>query len=238
MKLFKKLFKKSNDANSGELKTPLSARREAGGEVVIIKYNAGNIQSVLFALDRIGISAEVTDEIEKIKSADKVIFPGVGEASSAMKSLRENNLDKVIKNLQQPMLGICLGMQLMCDHSEENDTECLGLVPLKVRRFSADQQLKVPQIGWNNIYGLDSDLFRDVNENSFIYNVHSYFVEDSNYTIAKCWYGVEYAAAVRKDNFYGVQFHTEKSAEAGEKILKNFLSMPPTFSGTVDVRPL
>jgi len=189
----------------------------------IIKYNAGNIQSVLYALERIGIGAEVTDDIEKIRSADKVIFPGVGEASSAMKSLKENNLSHLIKELKQPVLGICVGMQLLCEHSEENDTNCLGIIPVQVKRFPAESKIKIPQIGWNNIFQLKTGLFRDIEENSFIYNVHSYYAEDSQYSIATCHYGVDYAAAVQKNNFYGLQFHTEKSAEVGEKILKNFL---------------
>lgn len=190
----------------------------------IIKYNAGNIQSVLYALERIGAFAEVTDDIEKIHSADKVIFPGVGEASSAMKSLKENNLDQLIKELKQPVLGICVGMQLLCKHSDENDTDCLGVIPLQVRKFPANPALKVPQIGWNNIYQLKTGLFKNIEENSYVYNVHSYYAEDSDYTIAKCYYGTEYAAAVQKDNFYGLQFHTEKSAGVGEKILNNFLT--------------
>lgn len=194
--------------------------------LAIIKYNAGNIQSVITALERLGVQGEVTDDAEKIKAADKVIFPGVGEASSAMKSLRQNNLDKVIKELKQPVLGICVGMQLLCEHSEENDTSCLGIVPVKVRKFkSGKEAIKIPQVGWNTIYGLKSDLFSNIRENSYIYNVHSYFADDSEYTIAKCEYGVEYAAAVLKDNFYGVQFHTEKSAEIGDQILKNFLEL-------------
>ena len=193
-------------------------------KLAIIKYNAGNIQSVLYAMERLGVEAEVTDNAEKIKSADKVLFPGVGEASSAMQSLKANNLDKVIKDLKQPVFGICVGMQLLCEHSEENDTECLGIVPVKVKKFkSPDQTIKVPQIGWNNIYHLKSDLFKNIEEGSFIYNVHSYYAEDSEYTIANCNYGIEYAAAVKKDNFYGVQFHTEKSAEIGDKILQNFI---------------
>jgi glutamine amidotransferase len=191
----------------------------------IIKYNAGNIQSVLYALERIGASAEVTDDIEKIRGADKVIFPGVGEASSAMNSLRENRLDELIKDLRQPVLGICVGMQLLCKHSEENDTDCLGVIPVQVKRFPANSGIKVPQIGWNNIYQLKTPLFRDINENSFIYNVHSYYAEHSDYTIASCDYGVEYAAAVQKNNFYGLQFHTEKSADVGERILRNFLTL-------------
>lgn len=190
----------------------------------IIKYNAGNIQSVLYALERIGAFAEVTDDIEKIHSADKVIFPGVGEASSAMKSLKENKLDQLIKELKQPVLGICVGMQLLCKHSDENDTDCLGVIPLQVRKFPANPALKVPQIGWNNIYQLKTGLFKNIEENSYVYNVHSYYAEDSDYTIAKCYYGTEYAAAVQKDNFYGLQFHTEKSAGVGEKILNNFLT--------------
>jgi imidazole glycerol-phosphate synthase subunit HisH len=193
-------------------------------KLAIIKYNAGNIQSVLYALERLGVGAEVTDDPETIKSADKVLFPGVGEASSAMQSLKENNLDKVIKDLKQPVFGICVGMQLLCVHSEENDTECLGIVPVQVKKFkSPNQAIKVPQIGWNNIYDLQSNLFKGIGEKSFIYNVHSYYAEDSEYTIAKCDYGIEYAAAVRKDNFYGVQFHTEKSAAIGDQILKNFI---------------
>ena len=191
----------------------------------IIKYNAGNIQSVLYALERIGASGEVTDDIEAIRSADKVIFPGVGEASSAMKSLQENGLDELIKDLKQPVLGICVGMQLLCRHSEENDTNCLGVIPVEVRRFPANAGIKVPQIGWNNIYGLKTPLFNDIGENSFIYNVHSYYAENSQYTIATCNYGIDYAAAVKKDNFYGLQFHTEKSADVGERILKNFLAI-------------
>jgi len=202
--------------------------------LVIIKYNAGNIQSVLFALERIGVEAEVTDDTEKIRQADKVIFPGVGEASSAMKYLKERKLDEVIKSLKQPVFGICLGMQLLCKHSEENDTTCLGILPVNIKKFQPDshqsasshnQALKVPQIGWNNIYQLKSPLFTGIPENSYIYNVHGYYAEDSDYTIARCHYGNEYAASVRKDNFYGVQFHTEKSASTGEAILKNFIRL-------------
>jgi glutamine amidotransferase len=193
-------------------------------KLAIIKYNAGNIQSVINALERLGAHADVTDNMDKIQSADKVIFPGVGEASSAMRSLQENGLDKLIPQLAQPVLGICVGMQLLCDYSEENDTPCLGIVPIQVRKFPVGEiKLKVPQIGWNTIYDLKSDLFRDIKENSYIYNVHSYYVADSEYTIAKCRYGIDYAAALKKDNFYGVQFHTEKSAATGDQIIKNFL---------------
>jgi imidazole glycerol-phosphate synthase subunit HisH len=192
--------------------------------LVIIKYNAGNIQSVLYALERIGLSARVTDDPELIVTADKVIFPGVGEASSAMNYLKDRKLDEVIKGLKQPVLGICLGMQLLCKHSEENDTACLGIIPVEVRRFPANgQQMKIPQIGWNNIYDLKSNLFKNVESGSFIYNVHSYYAEDSKFTLAKCDYGLPYAAAIGNKNFYGLQFHTEKSAIVGEQILKNFL---------------
>ncbi|RYZ50021.1 MAG: imidazole glycerol phosphate synthase subunit HisH, partial [Chitinophagaceae bacterium] len=165
---------------------------------------------------------------EKIRAADKVIFPGVGEASSAMASLRQNNLDGVIKDLQQPVLGICVGMQLLCLHSEENNTDCLGIVPVAVKRFVAGEgRIKIPQVGWNTIHNLQSPLFAGVQEASYIYNVHSYYAEQSEHTIASCHYGVEYAAAVKKDNFYGVQFHTEKSAETGDRIIKNFLELQP-----------
>ncbi|MEI6950183.1 imidazole glycerol phosphate synthase subunit HisH [Paraflavisolibacter sp. H34] len=200
--------------------------------LAIIKYNAGNIQSVLYALERLGISAEVTDDPEKIRSADKVIFPGVGEAGSAMQSLKAAGLDAVIRELKQPVLGICVGMQLLCTHSEEGNTDCLGIVPVRVKKFNTlftangqEQRLKVPQMGWNRIYHLRSPLFRNIEEGSFIYNVHSFFAEDSEYTIANCQYGIEYAAAVRKDNFYGVQFHTEKSAQTGDQIIRNFLDI-------------
>lgn len=194
-------------------------------KLAIIKYNAGNIQSVMNALERLGVNAEVTDDTERIRSADKVIFPGVGEASSAMRSLKENDLDRTIKGLKQPVLGICVGMQLLCEHSEENDTPCLGIVPVKVRKFLSSWHLKVPQVGWNTIYDLRSPLFDHIPERSYIYNVHSYYAEDGPYTIAKCDYGIEYAAAIRRDNFYGVQFHTEKSADIGDKIIKNFLEI-------------
>ncbi|MBC7948607.1 MAG: imidazole glycerol phosphate synthase subunit HisH [Chitinophagaceae bacterium] len=200
--------------------------------LAIIKYNAGNIQSVMFALERLGVNAVVTDNISQIQQANKVIFPGVGEASSAMQYLRERGLDQVIRELHQPVLGICLGMQLLCSHSEENDTSCLDIVPVQVRKFISESgegrtkaPLKVPQVGWNNIYSLRTKLFDSVLEDSFIYNVHSYYAESSKYSIASCEYGVEYAAAVRKDNFYGVQFHAEKSAGVGAQILKNFIEL-------------
>jgi len=195
-------------------------------KLAIIKYNAGNIQSVLNALERLGVQGKVTDDAEEITSADKVIFPGVGEASSAMNSLKQNNLDLLIKGLRQPVFGICVGMQLLCLHSEENDTDCLGIIPVQVKKFNAAVlKLKVPQMGWNTIYALRSPLLKGVPENSYIYNVHSYYAEVNEHTIAKCNYGIEYAAALQKDNFYGVQFHTEKSAEIGDQIIKNFLEL-------------
>ena len=202
--------------------------------LTIIKYNAGNIQSVLFALERIGIKAEVTDDIEKIRLADKVIFPGVGEASSAMNYLKERGLDTMIRNLKQPVLGICLGMQLMCKYSEENATDCLGIFDEEVKLFSSPflkgnslggEVFKVPQIGWNSIYDLKTDLFKGVKENGFCYFVHSYYASIGEHTIATTDYIRPYSSALQKDNFYGVQFHPEKSAEAGGQILKNFLTL-------------
>ena len=190
----------------------------------IIKYNAGNIESVMIALERLGVNAVVTDDVEEIKHADRVIFPGVGDASTAMKYLKEKKLDELIRDLKQPVLGICLGMQLLCDHSEENDTDCLGIIPIPVKRFN-DQKLKIPQMGWNSIHGLKSPLFKNIEEGSFIYNVHSYYAVDSEFSIATCNYGLYYSAAIHKDNFYGVQFHTEKSADTGDRILRNFLSI-------------
>lgn len=196
-------------------------------KLAIIKYNAGNIQSVLFALQRIGVQSIVTDNIYEISTADKVIFPGVGEASSAMQFLKEKKLDQLIISLKQPVLGICLGMQLLCEYSEENDTSCLGILKnVIVRKFRpSEPSMKVPQTGWNTIFDLHSPLFQSVNENEYCYYVHGYYAGISAYTIAKTNYGIEYSAAVQKDNFYGVQFHPEKSASMGETILKNFLSV-------------
>ena len=197
-------------------------------KLVIIKYNAGNIQSVLYALERIGVEAEVTDDEALIQSADKVIFPGVGEASTAMNYLKERGLDRIIKNLEQPVLGICLGMQLMCTHSEENDTQCLGVFEEQVRRFKPDsdqQHLKVPQIGWNTIFDLKTELFKGLNENSYCYFVHGYYAAKGEHTIATTDYVIPYSAALHKNNFYGVQFHPEKSAAIGEQILKNFIKL-------------
>lgn len=198
--------------------------------LAIVKYNAGNIQSVLFALERLGVNAIVTDDVDALQAADKVIFPGVGAARSAMDSLQEKGLDQVIKSLTQPVLGICVGMQLLFDYSEENDTTCLGIIPAKVKLFQSEQispdiPIKVPQIGWNDIYQLKTGLFKGIPENSYVYYVHSYYAEMNPFCIATSNYGLEYAGAVQKDNFYGVQFHTEKSAAIGEQILHNFLSL-------------
>jgi len=195
--------------------------------LAIVKYNAGNIQSVLYALERIGVSGFVTDDHEIIKGSDKVIFPGVGEASSAMRYLEEKGLDKLIRNLDQPVLGICLGMQLMCNYSEENDTKCLGIFNEGVKRFTQPPNgaFKTPQIGWNNIYELKNELFRDIGENSYCYFVHGYYAALGEHTIATTDYVLPYSSALNKDNFYGVQFHPEKSAEVGEQILRNFLNI-------------
>lgn len=193
----------------------------------IIKYNAGNIRSVLFALERLGVTATVTDDPEELRSADKVIFPGVGEASTAMSYLRERKLDQLIRDLRQPVLGICLGMQLLCKHSEENDTECIGIFDLPVKKFVSpvDNLLKIPQIGWNNIAGLHSVIFEHVPENTYMYFVHSYYAALGPETVAIANYIINYSAALQKDNFYAVQFHPEKSATAGEKLLESFLKL-------------
>ena len=190
---------------------------------VQIDYGAGNVKNIQFAFERFGISPVLSSDPEEIRSADKVIFPGVGEASSAMAKLRRTGLDLVIPSLEQPVLGICLGMQLLCKTSEENKTRGLGIFSEKVKRFSSS--VKVPQIGWNRIYNLDSHLFDAISENEFMYLVHSYYVPLCDETIAVCDYEIPYSAAIRKDNFYGVQFHPEKSSIAGEQLLKNFLAL-------------
>ena len=195
-------------------------------KTVIIQYNAGNIQSVLYALERLGATALVTDDANEIKTADKVIFPGVGEASTAMQYLKERKLDLLIKNLEQPVLGICLGMQLMCTHSTENNTPCLGIFEEQVKQFKPlDPTIKVPQIGWNTISNLKSILFEDIPENSYAYFVHGYYAALGAHTIATTNYVEDYSSALQKDNFYGVQFHPEKSALIGEQLIKNFLSL-------------
>jgi glutamine amidotransferase len=195
-------------------------------KIAIIKYNAGNIQSVLYALERIGQIAVVTDNADEIKNADKVIFPGVGEASTAMNYLKDRDLDKLICSLTQPVLGICLGMQLMCKYSEENDTNCLGIFGESVKKFKIqNSKFKIPQIGWNSIYDLNTDLFKNVTERSYCYFVHGYYASKGEHTIGTTDYVQPYSSGLRKNNFYGVQFHPEKSATAGEKILSNFLKL-------------
>ena len=192
----------------------------------IIQYNAGNIQSVLYALERIGITATVTDDPAFIQASDKVIFPGVGEASTAMAYLKERNLDQLIVALKQPVLGICLGMQLMCKHSAENDTNCLGIFEEQVLAFKATEMTqKVPQMGWNNITNLKTDLFNGVPESSYAYFVHGYYAGLGDNTIATTEYIQAYSSGLHKNNFYGVQFHPEKSAAVGEQIIQNFLSL-------------
>ncbi|MEO7531713.1 MAG: imidazole glycerol phosphate synthase subunit HisH [Sediminibacterium sp.] len=193
-------------------------------KLVIIKYNAGNIQSVLYALERIGMEAVVTDDHDQIKTADKVIFPGVGEASTAMHYLKARGLDSVIKNLQQPVLGICLGMQLMCTFSEENDTTCLGIFDTRVKKFIS-KDLKIPQIGWNTVENISEPIFKGISNGSYCYFVHSYYALLCNETAATTHYGVKFSSALQKNNFYGVQFHPEKSAAIGEQILSNFINL-------------
>lgn len=192
-------------------------------KIAIINYGAGNIQSIKFAFQRLGYEAVLTDKPDVISSADKVIFPGVGEASSAMGMLRESGLDQLVPKLKQPVLGICLGMQLMCHSSEEGNTTGLGIFDVDVVKFSTE--VKVPQIGWNEIYGLKSDLFKGIADREHIYMVHSYYAPLCKETIATSDYGLPYSAALAKDNFYGVQFHPEKSSAVGEQILQNFLGL-------------
>ena len=191
--------------------------------IVIIDYGAGNIKSIQFAFERLGYHAILSSDPEVIQKADRVIFPGVGEASNAMAKLKKSGLDELIPKLKQPVLGICLGMQLLCKHSEENDTNGLGVFDLEVIRFEND--LKVPQMGWNTIYNLNSKLFDGLKEEEYMYLVHSYYAELNENAISTTNYGLEYATALQKDNFYGVQFHPEKSSVFGEKILKNFIEL-------------
>ena len=192
-------------------------------KIVIINYGAGNIQSIKFAIKRLGYEAVLSHDVNEIRQADKVIFPGVGEASSAMRKLVASGLDEMVPHLKQPVLGICLGMQLMCNSSEEGNTEGLRIFDTEVIKFS--NKLKVPQIGWNQISNLKTGLFKGVGENAHIYLVHSFYAPLGKETIAESEYGLPYSAALRKDNFYGTQFHPEKSSNVGAKILENFLKL-------------
>jgi glutamine amidotransferase len=198
-------------------------------KIAIIKYNAGNIMSVDYALQRLGVSATITDDHDFIQSADKVIFPGVGEASTTMRFLREKRLDRLIAGLKQPVLGICLGLQLMCRHSEEGDTACIGIFNEEVKKFqpseTSENRLKVPHMGWNNIYGLKTRLLTADLENQFTYFVHSYYAAKGSETIALCDYGISFSAALHRGNFYATQFHPEKSGKPGFQIIKNFLEL-------------
>ena len=192
-------------------------------KLTIVNYGAGNIKSIQFAFKRLGYDAVLTDNPDLIKASDKVIFPGVGEASSAMLKLKQTGLEKLIPQLTQPVLGICLGMQLMCKHTEEGHTDGLGIFDVNVKRFS--NKVKVPQMGWNTITNLKSDLFKGIRDKEYMYLVHSYYAEDCDEAIATSNYELEYASALENDNFFGVQFHPEKSSRAGERILENFLKL-------------
>lgn len=193
-------------------------------DIAVIKYNAGNVKSVLYAMERLGANAILTDDWETIKKSDKVIFPGQGEASTAMKYLKERKLDQLIKELTQPFFGICLGLQLLCEHSEEYNTGCLGIFPIKVRKFPPLD--KVPHIGWNNLENLKSPLLAGLDEEAFVYYVHSYYAEqDPKYTIATSHYINDFSALLHKKNYYAMQGHPEKSSVTGEKILQNFLKL-------------
>lgn len=191
-------------------------------KAAIVKYNGGNTASVANALVRLGVEPLITDSADVLRAADKVIFPGVGEASTAMKYLRERGLDAVIRSLTQPVLGICLGMQLMCETSEENATECLGIMPYRVRRFESET-LKIPHTGWNRITQLNSPLFDGVADGKRVYFVHGYYVETGELTTAICEYGQKFSASITRDNFHAIQFHPEKSGATGEHMLRNFL---------------
>jgi glutamine amidotransferase len=192
-------------------------------KIVIINYGAGNIQSIMFAIERLGFKAVLSNNVDEIKAADKVIFPGVGEASYAMKMLQKSGLDTLIPTLKQPVLGICLGMQLMCNKSEEGNTKGLGIFDVNVIKFSS--KVKVPQMGWNQIYNLKSDLFKGITENEYMYLVHSFYAPLCTETIATTNYELEYSSALENKNFYGTQFHPEKSGDIGEQILGNFLKL-------------
>ena len=192
-------------------------------KIVLVNYGAGNIKSLQFALERLGVQGVLSSNPIKIKNADKVIFPGVGEASSAMKKLKETGLDVLIPQLKQPVLGICLGMQLMCSRTEEGNTVGLGIFDVTIKRFQ--NTLKVPQMGWNTLENMNSGLFNEIDSGDYMYSVHSYYADLCKDTIAQTTYGTPYSCALNKNNFYGVQFHPEKSSKAGSQILSNFLEL-------------
>ena len=196
-------------------------------KVSIVKYNAGNIFSVINAVRRLGVEPILTDDADTLMSSDRVIFPGQGKAHNAMKYLRERSLDKVIANLKQPVLGICIGQQLLCRHSEEGDTDCIGIFPMDVKRFQPTKhEEKIPQMGWNSLENLRTPLFKGLEEGDFVYFVHSFYVPyNEEYTIAKTNFTLDYSAALHKDNFYATQFHPEKSGRVGEQIIRNFLDV-------------
>lgn len=197
--------------------------------LVIIDYNAGNVRSVLYAMERLGVDAVLTDDHEQIRSADKIIFPGVGEASTTMAFLKEKGLDELIRSLTQPVLGICLGMQLLCEYSEENHTHCLGIIPQRVKRFQAQAGEKVPHMGWNSLLPTDrkggNPIFPSSLKGEYVYFVHSYYVEQGPYTTALTDYIQPFSCGLQKDNFYATQFHPEKSGSVGERIIQNFLAL-------------
>jgi imidazole glycerol-phosphate synthase subunit HisH len=194
-------------------------------EVTIIKYNAGNVQSVMYALERIGINYKLTDSLEEILKAEKIIFPGVGEASTAMVSLKTNGLDKLIPNLKQPFLGTCVGMQLLCKYSEENATPCLGVFDINILKFPKTIGFKIPQTGWNDIYEINTPICKGISENTYLYYNHGYYAPLCEYTAAKTNYMVEYSAILQKNNFYACQFHSEISGDAGQIIFENFVNL-------------
>ncbi|MFK7936295.1 MAG: imidazole glycerol phosphate synthase subunit HisH [Saprospiraceae bacterium] len=194
--------------------------------IAIINYNAGNVQSVLFCMERLGINAVLTDDFETIQRADKVIFPGVGEARSTMSYLRERRMDELIRNLKQPVLGICVGAQLLCAHSEENDTDCIGVFPNRVKKFiPTNREMKVPHMGWNTIQQTGTGIFTSDLENEYVYYVHSYYPEINEFTMGMTEYAVPFSAGLQRDNFYATQFHPEKSGKVGERILENFFKI-------------
>jgi glutamine amidotransferase len=192
-------------------------------ELVIIDYGAGNVQSVQYALNRLGVKATLSNNAEVIQKADKLIFPGVGAAGEAMKALQQNQLDQLIPQLKQPVFGICLGMQLLCSYSQEDNTNCLGIIPVNVQKFQGKE--KIPHMGWNNLYNTKSEIFKDFSSAKQVYFVHSYYVPLNEFTIAECDYILPFSAAVQKNNFYACQFHPEKSGDIGESILKNFIDL-------------